>query len=155
MNARRGHFVKPYRALGLKRLGPMIACAGACVLTSACVGNPFEDAKVDPRSPIAAEVPKLVKADHAYPTFAAVPAKPTDVRPPRQYGVAVRAVDQAAAQLEKATADNTWTLQNTDAFAAGAQAAAGPDLAPPQPAETEAFAAAQRKRATPPPPAKH
>jgi len=151
MNARRGHFVKAYRALGLKLLGS----AAACALLSACVGNPFEDAKVDPRSPIAAEVPKLVKADAPYPTFAAVPPKPTDVPPPRQIGVAVRAVDQAAAQLEKATADNTWTLQNTDTFATEARTAAGPDLGAPQTADTKALVAAQRKRATPPPPAKH
>jgi len=152
MNARRGQFVKPNRALGLKLLGSAVGCA----LLSACAGgNPFEDAKIDPRSPIAAEVPKLVKADAPYPRFSGVPAKPTDVRPPRQYGVAVRAVDQAGAQLEQATADNTWTLQNTDTYAADARTAAGPELAAPQPAETEAFAAAQRKRATPPPPAKH
>jgi hypothetical protein len=152
MNARRGQFVKAYRTLGLR----LLACAGACALTCACAGgNPFEDAKVDPRSPIAAEVPKIVKADAAYPTFTGVPAKPTDVRPPRQYGVAVRAVDQAAGQLQTATADNTWTLQNTDAFADAARTAAGPDLAPPEPTETEAFAATQRKRATPPPQAKH
>ena len=152
MNARRGHFVKPYRALGLK----LLVSAAACALLSACVGgNPFEDAKVDPRSPIAAEVPKLAKADAPYPTFAAIPPKPTDMPPPRQIGVAVRAVDQAAAQLEQATADNTWTLQHTDTFTADAHTAAGPDIAAPQPGDTEAFAAAQRKRATPPPPAKH
>jgi hypothetical protein len=151
MNARRGQFVKPYRALGLKLLGSAVSCA----LLSACVGNPFEDAKVDPRSPIAAEVPKLVKADAPYPTFAGVPPKPTDMPPPRQIGVAVRAVDQAAAQLAKATADSTWTLQNTDTFATEARTAAGPDVAAPQAADTEAFVAAQRKRATPPPPAKH
>lgn len=151
MNARRGQFVKPYRALGLK----LLASATACALLGACVGNPFEDAKVDPRSPVAGDVPKLVRADAAYPTFAGVPAKPTNLRPPRQYGVAARGVDQAAAQLEKATADDTWTLQHTDAFTADARTAAGPDIAAPVPAETEAFAAAQRKRATPPPPAKH
>jgi hypothetical protein len=151
MNARHGRFVKPYRGLGAK----LLAAAGACALLSACVGNPFQDAKVDPRSPIAGDVPKMVKADAAYPTFPGVPAKPTDVRPPRQYGVAAKAIDQAAAQLEKATADGTWTLQHTDTFTAEAQAAAGPDVTAPQQADTEAYAAALRKRATPPPPAKH
>ncbi len=152
MNARRGHFVKSYRALGLN----LLASAAGCVLLGACAGgNPFEDAKVDPRSPIAADVPKLVKGDAAYPKFSGVPAKPKDVRPPRQYGVAVRAVDQAGTQLEQATADNTWTLQNTDTYVADARTAAGPEIAPPQPAETEAFASDLRKRATPPPQAKH
>ncbi len=151
MNARRGQFVKPYRGLGVK----LLAVAGGCALLSACANTPFTDAKVDPRSPIAAEVPKLVKADQPYPTFAGVPAKPTDIRPRRQYGVAANTATQAAAQLEKATADNTWTLGSTDSFTAAAQAALGPELATPVPADTEAFAAALRKRATPPPQAKH
>ena len=151
MNARRGHFVKPYRDLGARLLG----AAGACALLSGCVGNPFEDAKIDPRSPVAGEVAKTVRPDARYPTFATVPPVPKDLRPRRQYGVAARQVDQAAAQLEQATADNTWTLQHTEAFAAQASQAVGPELAPAQPADTEAFAAAQRKRATPPPPAKH
>jgi hypothetical protein len=151
MNARRGYFVKPYRALGVK----LLASAAACGLLCACVGNPFADAKVDPRSPIAGEVAKAVRPDAAYPTFAAIPPVPKDLRPRRQYGAAARQVDQAAAQVEQATADNIWSLSNTDTFAADAQRAAGPDQAAPQPADTEAFAAALRKRATPPPPAKH
>jgi hypothetical protein len=151
MNARRGHFVKAYRDLGAK----LLASAGACALVAACVGNPFEDAKVDPRSPVAGEVAKTVKPDAPYPTFAAIPPVPKDMRPRRQYAVAAGQVDQAAVQLEQATAENTWTLQHTDTFAAQANQAVGPDVAAPQPADTEAFAAAQRKRATPPPPAKH
>ena len=134
--------------------------AGACVAVGAllggCMGNPFEDASVDPRSPIAKDVPKLVKADAPYPTFAAVPPVPKDVRPHRQYGVAAAQVTKAAADLERATADDTWTLkQDTTAYAAQARAAAGPDLPATSSADTEAFAAALRKRATPPPPAKH
>jgi hypothetical protein len=151
MNARRSQFVKPYRGLGVK----LLASAAVCGLLSACAGNPFEDAQVDPRSPIAREVAKSVRPDAPYPTFAAVPAAPKDLRPRRQYGTAAGQVEAAASQLDQATADNTWTLRDTDTFAAEAQRAAGPDQAAPQPADTEAFAAAQRKRATPPPLAKH
>ena len=39
----------------------LLASVGACVMLSACVGNPFKDAKVDPRSPIAAEVARTVR----------------------------------------------------------------------------------------------
>jgi hypothetical protein len=151
MNARRGQFVKPNRTLGWKLLG----AAGGCLLLGACVGNPFEDAKVDPRSPIAGEVAKTVRPDAPYPSFAAIPAVPKDVRPRRQYGQAATQIDTAAAQLERATAPGTWTLERTDSFTAAAQAAAGPQLDAPQPADTEAYAAALRKRATPPPQAKH
>ena len=157
MNARVSLFVKTRQSHTVAKL---MVCAGACVavcaLLSGCVGNPFEDASVDPRSPIAKEVPKLVRADAAYPTFAAVPPVPKDVRPHKQYGLAAAQIDKAAADLERATADDTWALpRNTEAYAAEARAAVGPDLPASTAADTETFAAALRKRATPPPPAKH
>ena len=153
MNARVSPFVKARQSHAAAKL---MVCVAGCALLSGCVGNPFADAQVDPRSPIAKEVPKLVRADAAYPTFAGVPAVPRDVRPHKQYGVAAGQNDQAAADLEQATAETTWTLQHTtDTFAAEARAAVGPDLPAATTADTEAFAAALRKRATPPPPAKH
>jgi hypothetical protein len=76
----------------------LLAMTAACALTSACVGNPFADARVDPRSPIAKEVATSVHADARYPTFRGIPPKPKDLRPNRQYGV-------QAAQIEKQAAD--------------------------------------------------
>jgi hypothetical protein len=154
MNARNGHFVNRWTVLGARLAGS----AALCALLAGCVGNPFADAKVDPRSPIAKEVATSVKPDAPYPTFAAVPGRPKDVRPVRQYGVAANQIVKAADQLAAETSDEKFTLQNTETFAAEAQAAAGPAAEPTQAdkaAETEAFAAALRKRATPPPPAKH
>src|SRR5258707_272233 len=110
MNARRGQFVKPYRDLG----GKLLASAAACALLSACVGNPFADAQVDPRSPIAKEIPKTIRPDAAYPPFAAIPPVPKDVRPRKQYGVAAAQAEQASSQLAAATADDAWTLNNTE-----------------------------------------
>jgi hypothetical protein len=147
MNARHGQFVKLHRRRG----AGLLACASGCALLSACVGNPFQDAKVDPRSPIAAEVAKSVNPNAPYPTFAAIPPVPKDMRPRRQYGIAASQVDKAAAQLLQATADDKWALQNTGTFASEAQSAAGPQVAPPPSADTDAFAAALRRRATPPP----
>lgn len=132
----------------------LLAGAGVCAALGGCVGNPFEDAKVDPRSPVAAEVAKSVRPDAAYPTFASIPPIPKDVRPHRQYGKAAAKIEQTRAELERATADDTWTLNNTETFAAGARSAAGPELAPGTQADTEAFAKDLRKRATPPPPTK-
>jgi hypothetical protein len=102
MNARVSLFVKTRQSPTAAKL---TVCVCVCALLSGCIGNPFEDAAVDPRSPIAKEVPKLVKADAAYPTFAAVPPVPKDVRPHKQYGVAAAQIDKAAADLERATAD--------------------------------------------------
>ena len=149
MNAPNGQIVNRYRTLGAK----LLACAAGCALVSACIA--FQDAQVDPRSPVAKEVATTVKPDAPYPTFAGVPGRPKDVRPVRQFGVAAAQVDRASAQLAQATADDKWTLSNTETFAAHAQTEAGPATSPSATAETEAFAAAQRKRATPPPPAKH
>lgn len=122
-----------------------------CVLLSACVGNPFEDAKVDPRSPIAAEVAKSVRADAAYPTFRSIPPLPKDLRPHRQYGQAAAQIETEAKTLETATADSTWTLNNSETFAAKAREDAGPELPAVTPGATEAFAREQKARATPPP----
>lgn len=129
-----------------------LAVAGACVLASACVANPFKDARVDPRSPIAAEVATSVHPDAPYPTFRSIPPIPKDVRPHRQYGVAAAQTEKQAADLKAATADNTWTLNGSEAFAARALADAGPELPAGQTADTEAFARGQKARATPPPP---
>jgi hypothetical protein len=154
MNARDGHFVN--RLLGLP--ARLAGVAALCLASSACISNPFVDAQVDPRSPIAKEVASAVKPDAATPTFASVPSRPKDVRPVRQFGVAAQQVDRAAANLAAQTADDKFTLNDTETFAAQAQAAAGPDNGPTTAqaaAETDAFAAAMRKRATPPPQAKH
>ena len=133
----------------------LAAAGGLCLLLGllpgGCVGNPFADAKVDPRSPVASEVARSVRADAAYPTFAAIPAVPKDLRPHRQYGVPAARIDAAAAELVRDTADDSWTLRNTEAFAAETRAAAGPDAVPGQAADTEAFAKELRRRATPPP----
>jgi hypothetical protein len=131
-----------------------LGVAVSAALLHGCAGFPVASAKVDPSSPIAPEVSKLASADRDYPSFSEIPAKPTDVRPPAIYGQRAREVQTAGAQLDAATTPNTWTLGNTGRFQARAQADAGPALGPPSAADTEAFANAARKRATPPPPAK-
>ena len=133
------------------RAATLAVAAAACALLGACVGNPFEDAKVDPRSPIAAEVAKTVRADAAYPTFKSIPPVPTDVRPHRQYGQAAAQIVKDGKTLEAETADNTWTLNNSETFAAKARDDAGPAPPPVDPGDTEAFAKGQKARATPPP----
>lgn len=129
-----------------------LGVAAAAALLSGCV-TPIASAKVDPNSPIAAEVAKLSKQDHDFPTFSEIPPKPTDLRPVQVYGQRAESVIGARDQLQSATAPNTWTLGNTSTFAARARREAGPDLGASSQANTEAFANAVRKRATPPPPA--
>jgi hypothetical protein len=139
----------------LRRGSRLLAAAGAAALLSGCIGNPFGEAKVDPASPVAAEVAKAAHLNADYPSFNEIPKAPKDVRPARQFGVAAQTLDQAGAALDRATAPETWTLTgDTESFAGRARGDAGPELAPANPADTEAYVKELRKRATPPPPPK-
>ena len=135
-----------------------MACAAACAMTSACAGYGLSDTKIDPASPVAGDVGKMVKADAAFPKFSQIPPVPKDVRPPKSYGVAAAETVKVRDDIVAATEPNTWTLQGggdaTNAFAGLARGAAGPELAPTDPAVTEAFAKELRRRATPHPPPK-
>ncbi len=142
MNASRPHF--PNSA-------PLWAAA-ACVLLSGCVGNPFKGGKIDPNSPVAADVARVSHQPAKLPSFASIPNPPADIRPLAQYGRQARAVTAAGEAVQVATAPGTWTLQNSEAFAEAARREAGPQLEPPTPGTAEAFAKEQRQRATPPPP---
>lgn len=130
----------------------LIACASVGALLAGCAGNPFQDAKVDPASPVAAEVAKVARSNRAYPTFASIPPVPKDVRPAGQYGRQAQAVEQARTDLEQKTAPETWSLTGTEGFAAQARHEAGNEAAPTESGDAAAFANSQRKRATPPPP---
>jgi hypothetical protein len=134
-----------------------MACAAACALASACAGVGLSDTRIDPASPVAGDVAKMVKANAAFPKFSQIPPVPKDVRAPRAYGVAAAQTVKVRDDIVAATAPGSWTLQgggDTAAFAGQARAAAGPELAPTDPAVTEAFARELRRRATPPPPPK-
>jgi hypothetical protein len=140
--------------VGHRRLAVRLAaCAGVGALLAGCGGNPFATGKVDPTSPIISEVNAAGKTDRPFPKFTDIPELPKDVRPPKAYGVAAAKVEGARDQLERDTAENTWTLNDTLKFQAGAQTAAGPDIAPTaqDAAATEALAKKLRERATPPP----
>jgi hypothetical protein len=129
----------------------LLVATGGCASICACVGNPFVDAKVDPRSPIAREVATSVRSDAPYPTFRGIPPVPKDVRPHRQYGVAAAQIEKEREALVAETGDQSWTLQNTETFAAQARSEAGPERPPGQPGDTTAFAKDQKARATAPP----
>jgi hypothetical protein len=132
-------------------VGTALALAAGSLLLSGCVGNPFKDAKVDPASPVAADVARVTRQPGKFPTFASIPKAPTDIRPLAQYGRDANAVLAQGEALIQATAPGTWTLQGTDEFAAKARKDAGPQIEPPKPGDAEAFARELRERATPPP----
>lgn len=149
MNALLRLFARPQAR---RSAGAVVGCVSLAVLLAGCA-NPFATAQVDPNSPVAAEVEQMASVRRPFPTFADIPPVPTDQRPVAEWGRQVAQLKTAGAQLERATADNTWTLQGTAAFAARARTQAGPtiDTTSTTPA-TEAFARQLRERATPPPP---
>lgn len=134
------------------RTAGLIGGAALCALVAGCAGNPFENAKVDPASPVAGEVARIANSNRPFPTFASIPAAPKDVRAPQEYGRQAQALDATRSDLERDTAPQTWSLTGTEDFAAQARRAAGSEAAPNGRGEADAFAKAQRKRATPPPP---
>lgn len=146
MNASRPLFPMP------TRLAQPLGLVLGCTLLAGCAGSPFRDAKVDPASPVAADVARITRQPGRFPTFAGIPKPPTDIRPLAQYGRDANAVLAAGEELVRATAPGTWTLEGTDDFAAKARRDAGPQLDPPNPGDAEAFARELRERATPPPP---
>jgi len=128
------------------------AAIAAGVLLSGCVHDPFPNARIDPKSSVGAEVARINRTHTRSPSFAQIPRAPRDIRPLAQYGRAAGQLTAARDQVLAATADNTWTLSNSESFAATARSQAGPDLPPPSPSNAEDFAKALRERATPPPP---
>lgn len=105
---------------------------------------------------MAPEVASISRAEQSFPSFADIPPEPKDLRPLAAWGKAADATEADRLALEGATADNTWTLTGTEAFAAKANREAGPaptSFASTTPA-TEAYVRELRRRATPPSPPK-
>ncbi len=150
MNAPRPLFDNVRRARRLPlTLG---ATCGAAALLGGCIANPFVDAPIDPTSPVAAEVGRVSRTNRDFPSFRDIPAPPTDVRPVRLFGQEAAKVVAAGEALVRETEPGTWTLQASESFAERARKDAGPELPPPTPQDSEAFARELRERATPPPP---
>jgi hypothetical protein len=130
-----------------------LGAAVAAALLSGCAAGGIASVKVDPDSPIAPEVAQVAVANKAYPKFTDIPPAPTELRAPAVYGQRATELKTARAELDSATAPNTWTLGGTQAFLGRARRDAGPGYTPPGGSDTESFADTVRKRATPPPPA--
>jgi hypothetical protein len=116
---------------------------------------PFSTVAVDPASPVADETRAAAQRPGVRPTFADIPAVPTDVRAAEGFKAAVTTEQAAGDAVRRMAASGLFTLSDTEAFAARARAAAkAPDFGAPTAADradTEAFAKAARGRATAPP----
>lgn len=146
----------PHRLFVIFRPSGRFAGTLAALGLAGCAGNPLATAQVDPASPVAAEVARVGETPGEFPTFQKIPPFPKDQRPLGAWAPAAAKIERAGLDLERQTADNTWTLTATEAYALRAQRRldAAPSAAESTVGMTEAYAKAQRKRATPPPPPK-
>jgi hypothetical protein len=88
----------------------------------------------------------------AYPTFCSIPLTPAGVRAAPAFKSAVVDTRVAGARVVARTAPSTFTLDETDQFAAAARAEAAPPppMTTPDEAATEDFATKGRERVKPP-----
>jgi len=129
--------------------GGLTACAELPKL------EPGSSARIDPQSPAAGQVAEALKHPGPWPTFAGMPEVPDDVRNSAAWRAAIADQEAEGVFTSRNGAEDTWSLTATEAFEAEARAEANPlGLHAPtdaEMAESEAYARALRKRATPPP----
>jgi len=133
--------------------------AGAAGGLTACADlpklEPGADAAIDPRSAAAAEVTAVIANPGPWPTFVGIPLIPEDVRNSAAGRAAVEEQEADGLYTSRNSAEDTWSLSATESFETRAREEANPlGLHAPtdaEMAESEAYARALRKRATPPP----
>ncbi len=145
----------------LVRAGLLALMAGGA---SACAEagklNPLALGRIEPSSPVAADIETARRTPGPYPSFSRIPPAPTDVRPARAWRAA--AYDawglKRRTEAEAAAIPFVLTVGEAEAWAEveRAKIPAAEMAAPTADAsdQSEAFAAAERARATPPPPPK-
>jgi len=145
-------FLERKRLLAGGAVAALALSLSACSTTSGPL--PLSQIPVDPKSPAAPAIQAVLDMPAQDPSFASMPASPGDVSSNTELKAVVSAEQAAGRDLAVAVAPESWTLQDTDSFAARAVADANASgIHPPtaaEIAESEAFAQAMRARATPP-----
>jgi len=136
----------------------LIIVAFAAAAASGCMASDPFAPQTDPQSAAAASIAEATARTKPYPKWSDFPAAPTNVPQPSTIATRVAETEAAQAALVAAAAEIEWTLSDTQGWAASARSLVDPSLAVPAPADataqTEAFAAEARAKATPPPVAK-
>lgn len=131
--------------------------AGSLTLGGCLAHDPFAP-PTDPASAAAQQVNEAAARDMPYPRWSEFPAAPADVPAPEEFALRVVATEEAKAILEAQARELVWTLEDTEGWATASRGLVDPNLATPASAdalaETEAWAAAARAEAVPPPVAK-
>lgn len=139
----------------------LIFCAAASLCGCGAPGRIFglTSLPVESDSPIAQDVIAASRQKGAFPRFADIPKAPTDVRPISAWRSSVTEIQKDKADVMAESATLPPAASDTEAFAAAERGrATSSSLATPAPADsahqTEAYAEALRERATLPPSSK-
>lgn len=131
--------------------------AGSLTLAGCLAHDPFAP-PTDPASAAARQVNEAAARDMPYPRWAEFPAAPTDVPTAGEFAMRVVATEEARAILEAQARELVWTLDDSEGWATAQRGLINRELAEPAAADalaqTEAWAAAVRAEAVPPPVAK-
>lgn len=131
--------------------------AGSLTLGGCLAHDPFAP-PTDPASAAAQQVNEAAARDMPYPRWADFPAAPTDVPTAGEFAMRVVATEEARTILEAQARDLVWTLDDSEGWATAQRSLVNRELAEPAAADalaqTEAWAAAARAEAVPPPVAK-
>lgn len=138
---------------GLQWTGAAIAAASLCAC--ATESDLSKRSQIAPGSAVSQAISQSQAQPGPYPTFAAFPKKPTDMRAAASWEQSRATLNAEAAQLA-AVANAPAEMPDPEAFAKRLREASGLDQIPvPGPntaAELDAYARELRERATPPPP---
>jgi hypothetical protein len=144
----------PSARVNKSALTSLALLAGSLTLAGCLAHDPFAP-PTDPKSAAAQQVNEAAARDAPFPRWADFPAKPKDVPTAEEFGMRVVETEEAKAILEAQARELVWTLDNTEGWATAARDFVDPRFAQPAPpdsrAQTEAWAAEMRARATPPP----
>lgn len=131
--------------------------AGAVMLSGCLASDPFAP-PTDPQSAAAQQVNEAAARNMPYPRWSEFPAAPRDVPTAEDIRMQVVSTEEAKAILQAQAAELVWTLDDTEGWATAQRSLLDMSLAQPAPADaaaqTEAWAAAARAEAIPPPVAK-
>jgi len=130
---------------------------GSVMLSGCLATDPFAP-PTDPQSAAAQQVNEAAARNMPYPRWSEFPAAPRDVPTADDIRMQVVSTEEAKAILQAQAAELVWTLDDTEGWATAQRGLLDMSLAQPADADaaaqTEAWAAAARAEAIPPPVAK-
>jgi hypothetical protein len=132
-----------------------LAVAAASLSLGGCLAHDPFAMPADPQSAAAQRVNEAAARNMPYPRWSDFPKAPTEVPTADEFRMRVVDTEEAQAILQAQAAQLHWTLEDTEGWATAQRSLVDASLAQPAPADataqTEAWAAAVRARAVPPP----